>query len=93
MTVDDNIRLAKKLLVENIYRSIRIEGISMTFSETQTVIDGMSVAGHSIDDINAVNDLKNAWYFILNIAAEDIAEPVTVNKLKKLTALWESSRF
>ena len=43
----------------------------MTFPETQTICDGMSVAGHSLDEINAVNDLKNAWRWIFdNIDAE-----------------------
>ena len=61
-----NILLAKKYMVESIYRSANIEGIGVTFPETQTICDGMSVSGHSIDEINAVNDLKNAWRYIFN---------------------------
>ena len=57
----DNIKLAKKYMVESIYRSANIEGIGVTFPETQTICDGMSVGGHSIDDIEAIIDLKNAW--------------------------------
>lgn len=61
-----NLLLAKKYMVESIYRSANIEGIGMTFPETQTICDGMSVSGHSVDEINAVNDLKNAWRWIFN---------------------------
>lgn len=86
MTVDENVRLAKKLLAENIYQSICIEGIAMTFPETQTILSGMSVAGHSIDDINAVNDLKNAWYFILNEACLE-KSPVTVSDIKQINRI------
>lgn len=57
MQKEENIILAKKYLVDSIYRSINIEGIAMTFPETQMICEGMSVSGHSIDDINAVNDL------------------------------------
>ncbi|MCM1282299.1 MAG: Fic family protein [Muribaculaceae bacterium] len=84
MTIDDNIRFAKKLLVENIYHSINIEGIAMTFPETQTIVDGMSVKGHRIEDINAVNDLKNAWYYILDTIQKDYAEPVTLKHIQKI---------
>ena len=64
MEKEKNILLAKKYMVESIYRSANIEGIGVTFPETQVICDGMSVAGHSVDDINAVNDLKNAWRWI-----------------------------
>ena len=66
MDKENNLLLAKKYMVESIYRSANIEGIGMTFPETQTICDGMSVSGHSVDDINAVNDLKNAWRWIFN---------------------------
>lgn len=59
-----NILLAKKYMVESIYRSANIEGIGMTFPETQTICDGMSISGHTIDEINTVNDLKNAWKWL-----------------------------
>ena len=72
MDKEKNILLAKKYMVESIYRSANIEGIGMTFPETQTICDGMSVSGHSLDEINAVNDLKNAWRWIFNNPDSDI---------------------
>lgn len=70
-------------MVESIYRSANIEGIGMTFPETQTICDGMSVAGHSIDDINAINDLKNAWRWVFdNIDnAVDVEALCMINRL------------
>lgn len=38
----------------------------MTFTETQTLCDGVSISGHSIDEINAVVDLKHAWEWIFD---------------------------
>lgn len=67
-----NILLAKKYMVESIYRSANIEGIGMTFPETQTICDGMSVSGHTVDDINAVTDLKNAWKWLFNHIDDEI---------------------
>ncbi|MBR1816863.1 MAG: cell filamentation protein Fic [Lachnospiraceae bacterium] len=66
MTTERNILLAKKYMVESIYRSANIEGIGVTFPETQAICDGMSISGHTIDEINAVNDLKNAWRYIFD---------------------------
>lgn len=40
MDIQRNIFLAKKYMVDSIYRSANIEGIVMTFSETQTICDG-----------------------------------------------------
>ena len=64
MDKQKNILLAKKYMVESIYRSANIEGVGVTFPETQTICDGMSVANHTVDEINTVNDLKNAWRWI-----------------------------
>ena len=72
MEVNKNILLAKKYMVESIYRSANVEGIGMTFPETQTICDGMSISGHTVDEINAVNDLKNAWRWIFTNIEKNI---------------------
>lgn len=83
MEKEKNLLLAKKYMVESIYRSANIEGIGVTFPETQTICDGMSVAGHSVDDINAVNDLKNAWKWVFN----NIDNEVDIDSLCKINRL------
>jgi len=78
-----NIMLAKQYMVESIYRSANIEGIGVTFPETQTICDGMSIAGHTIDDIDAVRDMKNAWKWVFeNIDAQINTDTLcTINSL------------
>lgn len=83
MNVSHSLFLAKKYLVENIYCSINIEGIAMTFPETQTLCDGISVSGHSIEDINAVVDLKHAWEWIF----ENYDKPVNLDTVRTLNRL------
>lgn len=75
--------LAKKYMVESIYRSANIEGIGVTFQETQVLCDGMSISGHTIDEINAVNDLKSAWQWIFaNVDANiDLKTLCQLNRL------------
>lgn len=83
MDREHNILLAKKYMVESIYRSANIEGVGMTFPETQTICDGMSVSGHTIDEINTVNDLKNAWRWIF----QNIDNDINVNTLCMLNQI------
>lgn len=83
MIFENNVKLAKKYMVESIYRSANIEGIGMTFPETQTICDGMSVSGHNIDEINAINDLKNAWRWYFDNPKVNI----DVKSLKTLNAI------
>lgn len=65
MTQEQNIFLAKRNIVDYIWKSANLEGIGVTYPDTQAICNGMSVDGYTIDDINAVNDLKHAWQFLL----------------------------
>ena len=66
MTREENIFLAKRNIVDYIWKSVNLEGIRMTYPDTQAVYNGMAVSGFPIDEINAVNDLKNAWKLLLD---------------------------
>ena len=71
MTQRENIFLAKRNIVDYIWKSANLEGIGVTYPDTQTIYDGIAVSGYTIDEINAINDLKHAWQYILgNINAE-----------------------
>lgn len=80
MTLNENIFLAKRNLVDSIWKSANLEGIEMTFPDTYTVCNGMSVNGYTIDEINAVNDLKKGWEYLL----ETINEVIDLAYIKKL---------
>lgn len=42
-----------------------MEGIGITYKETQTLYDGGIVNGLTVNDIITINNLKYAWKFIL----------------------------
>lgn len=68
LTREQNIFLAKKTFVELVYNTAYIEGCNVTFSQTQTIIDGAVVNGVTVDDIQTVLNLRDAWkYCIENI--------------------------
>ena len=55
-----------KLNNDYIWKSANLEGIAVTYPDTQVIFDGYSVQGYKIEEITAINNLKKAWQFILN---------------------------
>jgi hypothetical protein len=54
--------------VENIYHSARLEGCNVTFPDTKTILDGISVANLKMNDVECILNLRDAWkYLIANI--------------------------
>jgi len=65
LTREENIFIAKRNIVDYIWKSANLEGIAVTYPETQTIYDGGVVNGLTVDHIIAINNLKYAWQFIL----------------------------
>lgn len=88
LTQEENIFLAKKTLVNNIYSQARMENINVTFPDTQTLIQGMSVGGLKIDDVQKILNLRNAWQYVL----KNIHIPFTlsfISEVHKIVAYGE----
>lgn len=82
LTADQNKRYAKMNLTRLVYTNSRFEGVTTTLPQTQTIIDGMSVSGVSIDDINTIVQLKRGWQFIINQLA-----PLTFEMEKQINKI------
>jgi len=80
MNMDDNIFFAKRKLVDNVYRSAKLEGIAVTFAQTEDIFNNINVSNLRPDEIIAVLNLKNAWQYIL----DTINEEITVNYIKRV---------
>ena len=66
MTLEQNIFLAKRNLVDNVYANARMEGINVTFPQTKTILDGVNVASLKLDEIQCILNLRDAWKFVIN---------------------------
>ena len=64
--VSDNIDLAKRNLVNTIYKQAILEGVVTTLSDTENIIEGGIVNNMTPNDILKIINLKHAWEFILN---------------------------
>lgn len=73
LTLEENVFLAKKQLVSSIYMGARIEGLNVTFPETQTILDGVNVPNVKLDEINTILNLRDAWKYVLDNIKEEIS--------------------
>lgn len=80
MSLEDNIFFAKRKLVDNVYRSAKLEGIAVTFAQTEDIFNNVNVSNLRPDEIIAVLNLRNAWQFIL----DTINEEITIEYIKKI---------
>lgn len=60
-----NIDLARRNMVDSIYKQAVLEGVDTTYSDTETIVNGGKVKDMSASDISKVVNLKHAWEFIL----------------------------
>lgn len=65
LTREQNVFIAKRNIVDYIWKSANLEGIGVTYPETQAIYDGGIVNGLTVDNIITINNLKYAWEFIL----------------------------
>ena len=72
LTKKQNLFLAKKVLVSNIYNSARLEGINTTYPDTKTILEGVNVPSLRLDEINCILNLRDAWNFALSNIDADI---------------------
>jgi len=61
-----NIDLAKRNLVDSIYKQAKLEGVAATFLDTETLVNGGKVNNMTAEDVQKIVNLKHAWEFILS---------------------------
>ena len=72
LTLEENIFLAKKMLVRNIYSNAKIEGCNVTFPETETILNGVNVPNLKLDDIQCILNLRDAWKYIISTIEQEL---------------------
>lgn len=80
ISVKENVFHAKKIIIQNIYNSAKLEGCNVTFPETQTILEGVNVSGVSLSDIECIINLRNAWKYML----KTIDQPLNLEYICKI---------
>ncbi|MCL2015973.1 MAG: death-on-curing protein [Defluviitaleaceae bacterium] len=74
LTLAENVFVAKKLISETIYNTARLEDCAVTFPQTETILQGVSVAGLMMSDVEKILNLRDAWRYTL----ETIEKPISL---------------
>lgn len=82
MTREINRRFARREFTVLIHTMSRFEGVTTTLPQTQTIIDGLGVAGVPADDITVIVALKRGWNQVLADT-----QPLSLATLKQLNRI------
>lgn len=66
MTVEENIFCAKRILVDSVYKQANLEGIAVTFAETQDILNNVNVASVTPNEISKVCCLRDGWEYLFD---------------------------
>ncbi|MDR0425704.1 MAG: Fic family protein [Clostridiales bacterium] len=83
MTIEENVFFAKRNIVDMLYKSARLEGIAVTYPETDAIYNGINIDRLGVKEIVKINNLKYAWAFLL----DNLAYPFDYPYLCKLNQL------
>lgn len=82
-----NVALARRNMVDSIYKQAKLEGVATTYSDTETIVNGGKVMNMTSNDIAKVINLKRAWEFILNDGV--ISYPTNYTVLCQINSIIE----
>ena len=80
LTPEQSAFLAKKKWDENVYCGMRMENRAVTFPQTRTILNGVSVPNVQLDDIQAILNMRDAWKYLM----ASIDAPLTLEYICKL---------
>lgn len=83
MSQDENIFCAKRILVDSVYKSANLEGIAVTFADTQNILNNVNVDHVSPKNISKVCCLRDGWKYLL----DNINNELTLAFLEELHEL------
>lgn len=63
--------LARKQLPELVCDAVNLEGVNFTLPEVQTLLDGVTVGGHRLQDETITINQANAWRFLFDCVERD----------------------
>lgn len=89
MSQQDNILMAKRLLVDVVYKSANLEGIAVTFADTNDILNDVNVANIKPSEISKVCNLRDAWKYVI----EHINDELTLGFIQEVHTLVAKSEL
>lgn len=89
MNRNENVFLAKKLFSELVFNTAYIEGLNVTFPQTQAILDGAIVNNVPVSEIQTVLNLRDAWRFSID-TIDHALTPEYICKVNEMVSRGES---
>lgn len=88
MEINYAIEMAKRLVVDSIWKSARLEGLGTTFPKTEMILENLPVET-SREEMLFIINMKRAWDFLL----QNINYPVSLAFLRELNKIIGDNLF
>lgn len=66
MSCDENVFIAKRLLVDSVYQQANLEGIATTYAQTVDILNNINVDSLTPTDISKICCLRDGWHYLLD---------------------------
>lgn len=66
MSQEENIFCAKRVLVDSIYKQANLEGIAVTYAQTEDILNDVNVDSITPTEISKVCCLRDTWNYVLD---------------------------
>ena len=88
MSKEDNIFNAKRIMVDSIYKQANLEGIAVTFADTQSILNNVNIEHVTPTDISKVCCLRDGWNYLFD-HIDDTVDLVFLEATHELTARFD----
>ena len=84
--------VASRMLPEYVFDTAQLENNPITFPEVKTLMDGITIGGHKVSDVEQILNIKNAWTNLLDVIKSDnfFVSKILFNKINELVAKDEA---
>lgn len=84
-----NIGLARRNIVDSIYKQPILEGIATTYSDMETLLNEGIAKNMKTDDVQKILNLKHSWEFIIDV--DTVSYPTNYALLCQINELVETN--
>ena len=88
MTKEENIFCAKRIMVDSIYKQANLEGIAVTFADTQSILNDVNVESLTPTEVSKVCCLRDGWQYLFDHIDNEV-NLIFLEEIHELTARFD----
>ncbi len=88
MSKENNIFNAKRIMVDSIYKQANLEGIAVTFADTQSILNNINIENVTPTEISKICCLRDGWNYLFD-HIDDTVDLIFLETIHELTARFD----